>query len=101
MSLFPIFDKIFDNEGNFIHPEYDPHYYNFKDPEQSALHSLIFDEDHNLHEHLDDELYNYIQEKFFKEHSITPFSHAVHLYYAELSSSATNKQYSTASMFKR
>lgn len=101
MTDLSIFNKIFDSEGNFNHPHYDPHGYNFNDSEQVALHQLIFDEDHNLHEHLDDVLSDYIDEMFFKQHKLTPYSDVVKLYYAELASSATNKQYSTASMWKR
>ena len=101
MSLPLIFDKIFDKQGNFINKNYDPHSFNINDPEQVAFHKMIFDEDGNLHEEMEYKIYDYIVKKNEKQCNFTHFSDCVHLYYAELASSATCQQYSTASMFKR
>jgi len=108
MTIKKVFEPIFDKKGNFVVLGYDPYYYMHDNPAQGALHDLLFDKDGNLNEKFngnltDDiqDLEEYIQEQFKTNPLFTPLCDAVHLYFAELASSATDKQYSTASLFKR
>lgn len=108
MTSKKVFEPIFDKKGNFVVMGYDPYHYMHDNPAQRALHDLLFDADGNLNEKFDgnltddiQDLEEYIQEQFKTNPFFLPLCDAVHLYFAELASSATDKQYSTASMFKR
>lgn len=108
MTNKKVFEPIFDKKGNFVVLGYDPYYYMHDNPAHRALHDLLFDEDGNLNEKFDgnltdgiQDLEEYIQEQFKNNPDFLPLCDAVQLHFADLSSSATDKQYSTASMFKR
>lgn len=108
MTHKKVFEPIFDKKGNFVVLGYDPYNYMHDNPAHRALHDLLFDEDGNLNEKFDgnltdgiQDLEEYIQEQFKTNPEFLPLCDAVHLHFADLSSSATDKQYSTASMFKR
>jgi len=108
MTKKKVFEPIFNADGNFVVLGYDPFYCQRDNPAHRAIHDVLFDSDGNLNEALDanytddiQDLEEFVQELFKKNPSVSPLCDAVHLYFAELASSATNQQYSVASMFKR
>lgn len=108
MTKQKVFESIFNAEGNFVVLGYDPHYCQSDNPSHMALHHILFDADGNLNEELDgnltddiQDLREYIEEQSKNNPSFGPLCDAVHLYFAEMASSATNQQYSVASLFKR
>lgn len=101
------FATIFDADGNFVVEGYDPHYCDTRNPEHMKFHYSIFDRDGNFNETFDiymndnlQSLDEYITEIFQENPGMSPFCDAVKLYFANEASSATDSQYSTASMFK-
>lgn len=108
MTKQKVFDPIFNADGNFVVAGYDPHGFQISNPEHVEFHKVLFDSDGNLHEHLDgnvtdgiQDIREYIEERFQQNPGMSPFCDAVKLYFAEQASSATCIQYSTASMWKR
>lgn len=93
-----LFDTVFNESGNFILQHYDPHYHNVQDEEQVAFHRVLFDQGGNLNPEFDEQsLFEFI---ISKEHTVSPFSDCVRLYYAVKNSNAVDDQFSVASMYK-